>query len=820
VLPLRSSRGCGGFGGLALTQGTKRGLPAIPILLAVLVSIAFSGSVQAHAASSTPPTVRKGAIVSAAVHHDVSARLSEMIKVQKPAASASHPARLLPHRAAGDASADRITAPTKAPAVPATVNNFDGVGMGFGTFSVQSAPPDTNATVGPNHIVEMVNTSFAVFSKTGVVLAGPTANNTIWSGFGGGCQTNNDGDGTVRYDALANRWVVQQFSVRTTPYLECFAVSTTADPTGTYNRYSFQYTNFPDYPKMSVWPDAYYITFNQFTSDTGPFVGGLVCAYDRGQMLQGLPASQQCFDVGPAFGGLLTSDLDGSRLPPAGSPNFVLALDSPSSLVFWKFHIDWTTPGSTTLTGPTIIPVTPFAEACAPTLTCIPQSGTSQQLDSLGDRLMYRLAYRNFGDHEALVASHSVTAGTSTGVRWYEIRTPGATPTLFQQGTYAPDGNFRWMPSIAMDTSGDMALGFSLSGSSLHPAIHYTGRLPTDAAGVMGQGEGTIIDGGGSQTGNRPLSRWGDYSSMAIDPTDDCTFWFASEYINTDGIFNWHTRLANFKFPNCMGPYVAGAVGTDNGLWVLNSGAARFMSEGGVLLGAPAIVAVPQSSGLASPLFFATGADHNLYVRNDAHPWQGLNDGPFFCLDNPAGAVIGGTLYMACQGQDHHLWHAETPAPSGTNLPSVAAVSWQSLGGGLVAGPAVSNVAGKPTYFVIGNDQHVYSRDLTSGFTGYPWTCVGHPGLDSRGTNSYFACHGADGGLWYATNSGAGWSSPQSLGGAAIDGVAVAALAAGPVFFIEGLDGGVWHRSIASSWIPDGGQVKLGLSAASLSLPA
>jgi hypothetical protein len=235
----------------------------------------------------------------------------------------------------------------------------------------------------------------------------------------------------------------------------------------------------------------------------------------------------------------------------------VLALGaSANQLAFWKFHVDWTTPANTTLTGPTTLTTAAFTLPCSGGGgTCIPQSGTTQQLDTLGDRLMDRLAYRNFGDHEALVVNNSVTAGSSTGVRWYEIRNPETTPTIFQQGTYAPDANHRWMGSIAMDKLGDIGLGFSLSGTSLHPAIHYTGRLAGDAAGTMGQGEGTIIDGAGSQSGSNGLTRWGDYSNISVDPSDDCTFWYVNQYIPKTAPKNaitFHTRVASLKFPACQ----------------------------------------------------------------------------------------------------------------------------------------------------------------------------------------------------------------------------------------------------------------------------
>ena len=444
------------------------------------------------------------------------------------------------------------TAPTRL--VPATLQNFDGIGQGFtgpaGTFTVNSAPPDTNAAVGPNHIVETVNTDLAVFNKGGTPIFGPVPINTLWSGFGGGCQTTNDGDPIVSYDRIADRWVISQFQVTAQPFQQCVAVSQTPDPTGAYSRYVFNYPDgFPDYPKMGVWPDAYYITYNLFNNAGTSFLGTKVCAFDRAKMLTGAAATQQCFTTSSAFGGLLPGDLDGARLPPAGAPNPVVGLGTTSTtLATWKFHVDWTTPANTTFTGPATLTVPAYTEACNGG-TCIPQSGGGS-VDSLADRLMYRLAYRNFGDHQALVVNHSVTAGTSAGVRWYELRLDAVNNlSLFQAGTYAPDANFRWMGSVAMDKSGNMALGYSTSSSTLKPSIRYAGRLVGDAAGTITQTEGTIITGAGAQ--GSTLSRWGDYSSMSIDPVDDCTFWFATEYIPSNGTFNWRTRIASFKFPEC-----------------------------------------------------------------------------------------------------------------------------------------------------------------------------------------------------------------------------------------------------------------------------
>lgn len=439
-------------------------------------------------------------------------------------------------------------------AMPTTSQNFEGVGDGLTGFTVQNAPPDTEGDVGLKYYVQWVNTSFAVFDKSnGNVVYGPALGSSLWSGFGGYCQTANDGDPIVQYDQIANRWVMTQFANVSAgpPYYQCIAVSTSSDPTGTWYRYGFQWPTgyLNDYPKLGVWPDGYYLTVNQFNGNT--FMGAGVAVFDRSAMLTGAAATIQEWDTGSSYGGLLPSDLDGSTLPPAGEPDFQVAFGT-NSLLLWKLHVDWTTPANSTFTGPTAVSgVAAFASACGGG-TCIPQPGVAQQLDSLADRLMYRLAYRNFGTYEALVVNHSVNAGGGvSGVRWYEIRDPNGAPTVYQQGTYSPDSSYRWMGSIAQDKDGDMALGYSVSdGTSVYPSIRYTGRLASDTLGTMPQGESSLQAGSGSQGPN--LSRWGDYSSMSIDPADDCTFWYTNEYLTANGTFNWHTRIGSFKYPTCV----------------------------------------------------------------------------------------------------------------------------------------------------------------------------------------------------------------------------------------------------------------------------
>jgi len=421
--------------------------------------------------------------------------------------------------------------------------DFDGIGADG------VAPPDTNGSVGATQFVQIVNVEYAVYNKTSsALLLGPTPVHNIWSGFNGDCANGDGSDPVVLYDKSAQRWVVGQMNIKLNAY--CMAVSTTSDATQSYYRYEFSFgSNTPDYPKLAVWRDAYYWTANTF-SGTSTFVGANSCAFDRATMLSGGPANAICMQQNSSVDSLLPADLDGTTPPPTGEPNFYLQMVAPSNLNLFKFHVDFTTPSNSTFTGPTAIPVAPFSEACGGG-TCIPQPGTTQQLDSLGDRLMFRLAYRNFGDHESLVVNHSVMAGSSVGVRWYEIRSPNVTPTVFQQGTFSPDSQYRWMGSIAMDQSGDIAVGYSASSSSNFPAVRYAGRVPSDPAGTM-ESENSIIEGTGSQTNGS--SRWGDYSGMSVDPADDCTFWYTNEYLTTNGSFNWKTRIGSFKFTSCGRP--------------------------------------------------------------------------------------------------------------------------------------------------------------------------------------------------------------------------------------------------------------------------
>jgi hypothetical protein len=462
------------------------------VALGKIRSFVLVAMVAMVASVLAPATPHWGTAVASAqstpeVQHDTSPPLRDIPPA--PIAGGQRVIPVRPVRPEKPGPPDPVVQSSAGPLAPTTSANFDGIGNGVAGYNVQYAPPDTNIAVGPNHVVEVVNVALTVMSKSGSFLLGPEPINTLWSGFGGHCQTDNGGDPVVKYDSIAGRWLVSQLantSSTTGPWYECVAVSTSGDPTGSYNRYAFSYTDFPDYPKISVWPDAYYVTIHRFNGSGTAFLGGEVCAYNRPAMLSGAAATQQCKNTSSSFGGLLGADVEGSQLPPASTPEYLLALGTDNShLAFWTFHVDWTTPANTTLSAPTNVAVAAFSEACGGGI-CIPQANTSTRLDSLGDRLMYRLAYRNFGDHESLIASHSVAAGSSTGMRWYELRVSNgalaATP-VFQQGTYAPDSNYRWMGSIAMDQSGDIGLGYSVSSSTLNPGIRVAGRLAGDPLG-------------------------------------------------------------------------------------------------------------------------------------------------------------------------------------------------------------------------------------------------------------------------------------------------------------------------------------------------
>lgn len=425
-----------------------------------------------------------------------------------------------------------------------TLQNFSGIGAG------NSVPPDTHGEAGPNHYFQVVNTSYAIYNKTGEKIFGPYANSSVWNGMPNNI---NSGDAIVIYDEVANRWVFSQFSLVSSngPFFMMIAVSQTPDPMGSWYRYQYQFTNMPDYPKFGVWPDGYYMSANLFVPG---YLGTGAYAFDRTAMLAGEPDAQQISFQQQGSNetySLLPSDCDGA-FPPAGTPCYFTyaRLSGSQHLGIWEFHADWANPANATFGNRIFLNVTPFTVPSSG----IPQKGTYVKLETLADRLMYNCKYRVFNGYSAMVLNHTVNAAAgATGVRWYELRKPGSSAwDIYQQSTYAPaDNNSRWMGSIAIDTAGTIALGYSVSGPNLYPAIRYTGRLKNDPLNTMTIAEKTIIHGGGSQTGVwSGRSRWGDYSGMCVDPASPTTFWYTTEYYESTSSSSWKTRVGAFTFDN------------------------------------------------------------------------------------------------------------------------------------------------------------------------------------------------------------------------------------------------------------------------------
>ncbi|HKB97381.1 MAG TPA: choice-of-anchor D domain-containing protein [Terriglobales bacterium] len=428
-------------------------------------------------------------------------------------------------------------------------------GVDFDGVPAQNyAPSDANLAVGPNHIVETVNVRYAVYNKSGTILAGPTNITTFFAALGGNCASGAS-DPIVNYDRLADRWVVSDIGIGS-GYSECVAVSKTNDPAGAYFLYAYSFgANLNDYPKVGVWPTtsnaAYLATYNIFQNGQS-FLGADLCAFDRTKMLAGTAsAAQLCKRTPNNEGGYLPSDIDGPTAPTDGTPGLFLTWqnNNPGELYLRKLTLNFAT-STATLSSPTTISVANQTLACGNGGTCVPQLGTTQTLDTLGDRLMYRFAVRHFSDHDRAVVNHAVASGSQVAVRWYELYDPAGTVTLNQQGTFAPDTTYRWMGSIAEDKNGDIGLGYSASSSSIHPSIRYTGRVPSDILGTM-ETEASLVVGAGSQTTG--LSRWGDYTALQVDPTDDCTFWYVSQYEKVSGTFNWSTNIGSFAFTGCGG---------------------------------------------------------------------------------------------------------------------------------------------------------------------------------------------------------------------------------------------------------------------------
>jgi hypothetical protein len=555
-------------------------------IVSALVLTVPSGLQAAPQQTSTGPQVLSNAVVNQPTQFDVSRPLAEILK-EAPAQQGMRMIHApmkpkMQHSTAQQSQNGSETAavqPLIASAISATIGlGFEGVGntsfLNCPSVAGQEvAPPDTNAAVGDTQVVEWVNTCYAVFDKaSGTLIAGPFAGTNFWAGFGAPCETNNDGDIIIQWDKSNHRWLAAQNVFNGPPFFTCVAVSQTADALGSYNRYTFPQTpGFPDYPKWGLTRSVYYQTQNVFnvTIPSEPFLGVNVCAYDGKSMLKGKSDAQQVciFDNsnGTRFDDSMVPADDDSDSGPTNSEVLLGAIDNflpgDTHVYEFVFSANFGNPSKSTLAGtngsmPISVPAFNLAICTSgPFLTtdCVPQPGTTAKLDTLGDRLMYRLAHLNERGTQHFVITHSVNNTTAVAARWYEFRVQGLGTTnlsLSQSGQTPDDGEFRWMGSAAMDQAGDIAVGYSRSSAAAgdFPSIYFAGQTAGDPLGTT-ETEALIKQGTGFQpdTGGR----WGDYSSMALDGADSCTFWYANEYYDTNLRFNWATWLASLKFPNC-----------------------------------------------------------------------------------------------------------------------------------------------------------------------------------------------------------------------------------------------------------------------------
>ena len=441
---------------------------------------------------------------------------------------------------------------------PATIS-LTKEGVGAENYPVNSDPPDTVGAPGTTQYVQWVNTAVQVFDKNSLApISSVLDGNFLWHGFGGNCEMDNDGDPIVLFDRRdGGHWLLSQFSITKQPYSQCIAVSQTDDALGKYNLYEFQFDAFNDYGKFAIWPNGYYASFNMFGVDAqgnDAFQGSKVCAFDRGKMIVGETATMQCFDT-PQNGGLLVADLDGSTAPPDGTPAFVFGIDvqGKSVLHSWRYAVDWSDPTKSSVTPDNPVAVQPYTIACD---SCVQQPSTASlpnpsMLDTLSDRLMFRVTYRQRGNLGSLLLNHSVANQARVAIRWYELQTASnGGVTVTQTGTYAPDKTYRWMGSLAGNKAGDILLGYSASSSTISPSIRIAGRRSTDAPNALSS-EAVIKVGKGSQGS---LSRWGDYSAMQVDPVDDCSFYYTTLYLSDSGSYQLAYRnIQSHRFAMSLG---------------------------------------------------------------------------------------------------------------------------------------------------------------------------------------------------------------------------------------------------------------------------
>ncbi|HEX8070048.1 MAG TPA: BACON domain-containing carbohydrate-binding protein, partial [Pyrinomonadaceae bacterium] len=476
--------------------------------------------------------------------------------------------------------------------MPTPKQNFAGLSSNSivtGGFAGAGIPPDINGEVGLNHYVQAVNSSWAIYSKTGTLLAAFTEN-SLWANTSSTtpCKGSNQGDPVVIYDQFADRWILTNFAFDTgggepaSPFYQCFAVSKTGDPvSGGWWLYAFRMdtggTNSPpvgtlnDYPKFGNWNDGcLYMAANGFLG--GNYSGALFASFNKSDIESGASTS---FALGFISGGtssMLPSNISGARdaaaLPPAGTPNYFVSQSNSQ----FAYEVRKFTPGTRcTATGASLsAPVsvsqgTFFSPNDGASNNIVPQASTTNMLDSLGARLMQKAQYRRVGAAESLWITHTVRTASQSGPtspQWAQLNVTGGTvaATPVQQQIYKPDSTlYRWMGSIAADRAGNVALGYSASSATSFPAIAYSGRLVTDPLNNLSQTETQLIAGAGSQTlsdFDGFVHRWGDYTAMSVDPADDCTFWYTNQYYSSPSngsSGNWQTQIGAFSFPSCTG---------------------------------------------------------------------------------------------------------------------------------------------------------------------------------------------------------------------------------------------------------------------------
>jgi len=567
-----------------MKKSSKRMFRSSVAIVFTLILSALCGLPAAAQQTPTQPQVLSNAVVNKPMQFDVSRPLAELATEApaQPGIRLKHAPRqpklqqLTGVQQNHSAVAAAAPQPLSVPAISATIGlSFEGVGN-TSTLNCPSvagftvAPPDTNAAVGDTQVVQWVNVCYAVFDKsTGALIAGPFAGTNFWKGFGAPCETSNDGDIIIQWDKTNHRWLAAQNVFSPTPYMTCIAVSQTADATGSYFRYAFPQAGFPDYPKWGLTSSVYYQTQNDFGNGDG-FQGVNVCAYDADLMLKGSnKATQVCIldnSNGTLFDdSMLPADDDSVKGP---NPSEVLlgAIDNffpaaATTVYEFVFRVNFNNPANSTLTGvngsmPISVPAFNLAICTSGsflTTDCVPQPGTTAKLDTLGDRLMYRLAHFDEKGTQHFLVTHNVNNTTGVAARWYEFRAQGLGTTrlsLYQSGQTPDDGEYRWMGSVAMDQAGDIAIGYSRSSAASgdFPSIYYAGQTAGDPLGTT-ETEALIKQGTGSQPDT--ADRWGDYSSMALDGADSCTFWYTTEYYPATVRFSWATWLASLKFPSC-----------------------------------------------------------------------------------------------------------------------------------------------------------------------------------------------------------------------------------------------------------------------------